>query len=444
MNVTRVAGNLIRTTLVLCVTVSICTAVSAQSGTFEGPVIDYLNAEVNDPVAQLDAKLAAGEAELKFDDRHGYLRSVLAALDIPISSQTLVFSKTSLQLHQISPRRPRAIYFNDEVYVGWCQRGDVLEFAATDARQGATFYTLTQDAKGVPRFVRDRGQCLSCHASSRTQDVPGYLIRSVFADGSGYPILGSGTYTTDHTSPFSERWGGWYVTGDHGRMRHMGNKVFRHDDPRSEERESGANRMTLDELVSTEAYLTPHSDLVALMVLEHQTQMHNVLAVANYETRLALAQSSEMDALLGRPSGQISESAERRIHAAAQRVVNYLLMKDEFQLENPVSGASGFAEEFAARGVRAPKGRSLRDLDLKQRLFRYPCSYMIHSAAFDGLPKEVRSRIIAMLVNILQGHDDSSAYAHLTAEMRREILGILRQTKEEFRIPLYSARSARM
>ncbi len=408
-------------------------SVSAQSGSFEGPVIDYLNAKVNDPVAQLAAKLVSGEQTLDYDSQHGYLASVLDALDIPVSSQALVFSKTSLQLQRISPRRPRALYFNDEVYVGWCQRGDVLEFAATDARQGATFYTLTQDPDEPPTIVRDRGQCLSCHVSSRTQGVPGYVIRSVFADGSGHPILGSGTFTTDHTSALEERWGGWYVTGTHGRMRHMGNKLFNERDPRSEERESGANLLALDDLVSTDPYLSPHSDLVALMVLEHQTQMHNAFAAANYETRLALAQSFEMNELLDREPGHISESADRRINAASERVISYLLMCDEFPLQDPVSGTSGFAEEFASRGLRDPQGRSLRDLDLKQRLFRYPCSYLIESPAFDGLPDELRGRIITQLTRILGGHDDSPAYAHLSLSLRREILEILRHTKSEFR-----------
>ncbi len=200
---------------------------SAQMGSFGGPPINYMTAEVNDPVAKLSAKLDAGEIELQYDDKHGYLASVLKALDIPTSSQTLVFSKTSLQLQRISPRRPRALYFNDDVYVGWCQRGDVLELAATDAKQGATFYSLKQTPDGSPKFVRDKGLCLSCHSSSRTQDVPGYLIRSVFADYSGQPVYGSGTFTTDQTSPLSERWGGWYVTGQHGRMRHMGNVIFK-------------------------------------------------------------------------------------------------------------------------------------------------------------------------------------------------------------------------
>ncbi len=405
----------------------------AQSGSFEGSVIDYLNAEVNDPVAQLAARIAAGEQALAYDERHGYLPAVLSALHIPVSSQTLVFSKTSLQLQRISPRRPRALYFNDEVYVGWCQRGDVLELAATDPRQGATFYTLKQAPDEQPRFIRDRGQCLSCHASSRTQDVPGYLIRSVFADSAGHPILGSGTYTTDHTSPFEERWGGWYVTGKHGDMRHMGNQIFSQRDPRSEAREAGANRETIADLFATEAYLTPHSDLVALLVLEHQTQMQNAIAAANYETRLALAQSTEMNALLGREPGYVSESAERRIDSAAERVVSYLLFRDEFLLQSPVSGTSGFADEFASRGRRDPQGRSLRDFDLNTRLFRYPCSYLIESAAFDALPDEVRVRVIARLKRILRDGEEASRYPHLTSTVREELHQILAFLKPEFR-----------
>ena len=188
---------------------------TAQRASFERPPIAYLNREVDDRVARLAEKLAACEVELPYDEDHGYLPAVLSALKVPVSSQTLVFSKTSLQLRRISPRRPRAIYFSDDVYVGWCQRGDVLELAATDPRQGAIFYTIEQAETERPRIVRDRGQCLSCHASSRTQDVPGFLVRSVYADGAGRPILGSGTFTTDHTSPFEERWGGWYVTGRH-------------------------------------------------------------------------------------------------------------------------------------------------------------------------------------------------------------------------------------
>jgi hypothetical protein len=409
-----------------------CSDLSAQYD-FERKPIDYLDAEVHDPVAKLAAKIESGELKLEYDAKSGYLAAVLKALDVPVSSQTLVFSKTSLQLHRISPQRPRAVYFNDDVYVGFCQRGDVLEFASTDPMQGATFYTLKQNGDSQPKFVRDRGQCLTCHASSRTQNVPGYLVRSVFADRGGQPILGSGTFLSDHTSPIKERWGGWYVTGTHGRLRHMGNMLFDEDNPRSADLETGANLESLDKIVSTDAYLTPHSDLVALMVMEHQTQMHNAIASANYETRKALHQSFQMNELLEREPGHISESAQRRINSSADRVLKYLLMCDEFQLEDSISGTSGFAEEFATRGVKDSQGRSLRDLDLKTRLFRYPCSYLIHNAAFDALPSEVRKRVVTRLTDILEGRDESPQYVHLTASMRREILEILRDTKPEFR-----------
>ena len=417
--------------MVVCL--SVATPLAAQSAGYERPPIDYLNAEVHDPVAKLAAKLDAGEIELDHDDRFGYLPAMLAALDIPASSQTLVFSKTSLQLHRISPRRPRAIYFNDDVYVGYCQNGDVLELAATDPRQGATFYTVKQSATRPPRVIRDRGQCLSCHASSRTQDGPGYLVRSVFVDAAGHPMLGTHTYSTDHTSPIEERWGGWYVTGTHGEMRHMGNVISREEGREVlTDRESGANRQTLQGLVNTAPYLTPHSDLVALMVLEHQVQMHNAIAAANYETREAIHQSEQMNRLLGREPGMLSDSANRRIDAAAARVLRYLLMRDEFRLTSPVAGTSGFAEDFAARGERDSQGRSLRDLDLRERLFRYPCSFLVHSPAFDGLPDEVRTRVLTGLARILRGEDDSGDFGHLSVTDRRAIAENLAETKPEF------------
>lgn len=424
-------------TTILIVTCTLLLACSqspaqAQLDSFGGPPINYMTAEVNDPVAKLSAQLESGQRKLEYEEKLGYLKSVLKALDIPVSSQTLVFSKTSLQLHRISPRHPRAVYFNDEVYVGYCQRGDVLEFASTDATQGAIFYTLKQTEEEKPKIVRDRGVCLSCHSSGRTQDVPGYLVRSVFADFSGRPVLGNGTFTTDHTSPFDQRWGGWYVTGKHGDMQHMGNVIFRESDGELD-RTSGANLESLDEIVSTDAYLSKHSDIVALMVMEHQTQMHNSIAAANYETRRAIYQSNQMNELLDREPGHISESAQRRINRSADRVLSYLLMCDEFPLESTVTGTSGFEQDFERRGVRDSKGRSLRDLDLKQRLFRYPCSYLIYSAAFDGLPDEVRSRVLSRLHGILEGDDDSPQYAHLSIQARREILEILRDTKPEIK-----------
>ena len=194
---------------------------------FEAAPISYGKAPTSDAIHLLQERLNDGTSTLEFDAEHGYLPAVLELLDIRLSSQVLVHSKTSLQLRRISPSRPRAIYFNDDAAVGWVQHGDVLELMATDAVLGEVFYTLPQEEMAPPRFQRDRGQCMTCHASSRTKNVPGGLVRSVFSSASGQPQYNLGTFTIDHRSPFVDRWGGFYVTGTHGKMRHMGNTILK-------------------------------------------------------------------------------------------------------------------------------------------------------------------------------------------------------------------------
>jgi hypothetical protein len=414
---------------VLAVVLGLCSddGSFAQNTTFEGPPIDYHKTGVNDPVAKLAIRIEAGQAKLQYEAQTGYLRSLLALLEIPESSQSLVFSKTSMQLQKISPARPRAIYFNDDVYVGFCQRGDILEIASTDPQQGAIFYSLKQELQAIPEFVRDRGQCLTCHATTRTQNVPGYLVRSVYPSRAGHAILGSGTFTTDHTSPFKERWGGWYVTGTHGEMRHMGNQIFVEDE--EPDLDEGANQTKLDEFFNPQPYLTPHSDLIALMVLEHQTQVHNAITAANFETREAIHQSHQMNELLEREPGTLSEIAQRRIISAAEKLIEYLLLCREFPLTSPVTGTGRFTEEFVARGKRDTKGRSLRELDLQTRLFKYPCSFLIYSDSFDGLPDEVRTIVGRRFRQVLEGQDTDRKFEHLTAEQKQSILEILRETK---------------
>lgn len=403
----------------------------AQQDSFGGPPINYMTADVHDPVAALQAMVDDESVKLQFDNRQGYLSAVLQALEISPESQTLVFSKTSLQLNRISPRMPRALYFNDDVYVGWCQRGDVLELAATDAKQGAVFYTLEQSATDKPKLVRDKGQCLSCHASGRTQNVPGYLVRSVYPEGSGRPVFGSGTFTTTDRSAFEERWGGWYVTGTHGAMRHMGNALYRKE-TEDLDRNSHANLTSLDGLVQTSPYLTQHSDIVALMVLEHQTQMHNAIAAANYETRQAVYQSEQMNEILDRPDGFLSETTQRRIARVSENVVEHLLFCEEYPLTAEVTGTSAFQPHFEAKGPSDSVGRSLRQLDLKRRLFRYPCSYLIFSDAFAGLPNRVRAKILIQVKDILIADEAVAGFEHLSLIDRTAIDQILNATLPEY------------
>src|SRR5262249_7816417 len=200
----------------------------------EAEPINYAKAPVDNAISRLEQRLAAGKAALKHEPDVGYLRSLLRELNVPTSSQTLVFSKTSLQRHRIGPTRPRAIYFGDDVYVGFCQRGDVVEVTAIDPALGAVFYTLDQKSPDRPRFTRQSDTCTICHGSSANQGLPGNLVRSVYPDRDGLPILSAGSHRIDHTSPLDERWGGWYVSGTSGKQKHLGNLMLEgNPDPNS-------------------------------------------------------------------------------------------------------------------------------------------------------------------------------------------------------------------
>jgi hypothetical protein len=376
----------------------------------EHPAIGYRTSPLNNPVAELQVHLEQGTAELAFDPRPGvgYLPAALEALRVPIESQLLVYSKTSLQQGLITPERPRALYFNDELAVG-SVHGGFIEIAVQDPQQGAVFYTLEQVA-GQPTLHR-QGSCLGCHYSLATLGVPGFFARSVptAADGRTLPWLGNATVT--HTTPVAERWGGWYVTGRGGTQAHLGNALIENNraaelpplDPALPKALTG--RFPLD-------YPTPYSDAVAHLVFEHQLEMMNVLTRVGWEYRVAAAE--------GRPAATL----DRTIVDA----VDYFLFVGEAKLE-PLEGTSGFAQLFAALGPTDSRGRSLRQFKLDGRLMRYPLSYMIYSRAFDGLPAEARAAIYRRLWNVLSGSAADARYAGLLPADRAAIVEILIATK---------------
>jgi hypothetical protein len=411
---------------VVCTWLLLCLPVRAND--LERAPIHYSTATPDNAVTALSHKVRAGKVVLKQDEDHGYLASVLKELDIPLSSQVLVFSKTSLQRGRISPKTPRAIYFNDDVMVGFCLRGDVMEIAAADPKLGTAFYTIDQGPEKKGAISRHNDRCLLCHGSSANQGFPGHLLRSVSPDQTGEPVFSRGTKRVDHTTPFADRWGGWYVTGTSGKQTHLGNKVFtRWSEPKATD---GINVTNLKPFFTVANYLTPHSDLVALLVLEHQCEGHNRLARANLLTRMALAEQADLNKALGRPTNERSEGITRRIHWACEPVVEYLLFCEEAPLTEAVAGTSAFAREFTARGPFTSNRRTLREFDLRSRLFRYPMSYLIYSRAFDGLPAEAKERVYLRLWEVLSGKDRSKQFTHLSAGDRKAVLEILRQTKK--------------
>jgi hypothetical protein len=371
--------------------------------------INYLTGPTTDPVTRLNQKLRSGELTLREEPTHGYLRSVLEALDVPIESQILVFSKTSFQAPRISPGNPRAIFFNDDVAVGWVRGGDVLEFAAHDARQGTVFFTLAQPGTGPTEFKRNNVACVQCHSSDATNYVPGLFLGSVYPEQNGMPAYGP-AYLTDHRTPFELRWGGWYVTGDHS-GRHLGNAVV--TDPNNLEAMATAETSHIRSLAGKfdpAGYLSTDSDVVALLVLEHQAYMLNLITRIGWEARLG-------------------PDAGRPLTATASELVDYMLFVDEARLPDHVAGSTRFASVFQAQGPRDPKGRSLRDLKLSGRLMKYPCSYLIYSEAFDALPDAARDAIYQRLWEVLSDEDHSPRYERLTPADRQAIVEILRATK---------------
>jgi hypothetical protein len=403
--------------------------VAQTSEDFERPPVEYSQRTPDNAVTRLQAKLDAGASRLAFDKTKGYLPALLEALEVPIESQTLVFSKTSLQRARISPRTPRAVYFSDDVYIGFCRAGEVLEIAAADAELGTVFYTLDQQPSDAPRFARQTDSCLVCHSSSRTEGVPGLLLRSLAAGPTGEPILSEGSKTVDYRTPLEDRWGGWYVTGTHGAQQHRGNVIARRGDRGTTV--DGQNVTSLADRFSVDQYLSPHSDIVGLMVLEHQVFMQNALTKANFDSRAALFYQAEFNRALGNPEGAPLDSATSRIENAADKLVEALLLMDEAPLRGPIRGTSGFREAFEALGPKDKAGRSLRELDLERRLFKYPCSYLIYSESFDRLPAAVRARVWQRLGSILSGDDSAGRFQHLTAEQRHSIAAILRETKAD-------------
>ena len=373
------------------------------------PAIAYTSGPTETVVSALNSKIEQGSARLAFDAANGYLRSVLDALAIPIESQVLVYSETSFQARRINMKNPRAVFFNDHVAVGWVRGGDVLEVAAQDPRQGTIFYTIAQTESRAPAFTRN-DSCLSCHLSWETRAVPGPIVMSVFPRKSDDEYA-NGT-TIDHATAFADRWGGWYVTGARVPRRQLGNIELLQPRMPNTGPASVPARVSVDGLFDLRGYPTPYSDVVALLVLEHQAHAANLITRAGWEFRQA----------------QHAATSNTRVQEAVEELVDYLLFVDEAPLPSPIRGSSGFAEKFAAQGPRDGKGRSLRELQLDTRLMRYPCSFMVYSPGFQGLPAEVQAAVVRRLGQILSGNDTAKKYAHLSATDRRAILEILGDT----------------
>ncbi|MBZ2187358.1 MAG: hypothetical protein K7J46_21870 [Bryobacter sp.] len=391
------------------VNLAVVLALFAQStATFEGSMVyDVANGPVKYEQPP-DNEISKLRARLSHEPRHGYLLSLLRALNIPLSSQTLVFSKTSFQAPLIFPSAPRAIFFNDDTYVGWVKGADYLEISTADAKLGAVFYVVEQEPRANPRLTR-HDDCLQCHHSARTAGVPGHILRSVYTQPSGQIHTNTSSYFTDQRSPWAERWGGWYVSTPVS-FTHLGNRLF-------PTLETSHPLRPFD----SPSWPAPTSDIVAHLVLAHQATGHNYLARLNYETRSALQLQHVMNEMDHKPDVEASwsESTQRRIRNAIEAAVRYLTFADEEPLPRPIKGDSSFSRDFSSP-------HPLKKLNLKTRVFEYPLSYLMLSRVVQGLDSLIRAKLEARLEQVLLHEAGRGDFARLDAVRAREAWALYR------------------
>jgi len=399
-----------------------------QWETYEETPIRYSDRRALDVIWEWERRMREGEELFDRSSPQEFLRSLLDQLEVPVESQMLVFSRTSLQNTKIDGKRPRALYFNENHYVGWVQGGDV-ELATVDPRLGLTFYQIAVPEPGSHgRIAIDRNPaCLVCHAGNDQARFPGLVAHSVFAGEDGGQVLRGRSLHVDHRTPVADRWGGWYVTGETSGERHRGNIYVESQDP-SADRDLGRNPGSIEELIDAKPYLHRESDVLALLVFEHQIFAHNALLEAFGNTRIALY--ADDGYMVGEP---ISAETEEVIDEESDRILDAFLFKDEATLEGEqIEGSPAFRSAFAANAGADVQGRSLKDFNLDDRLFEYRCSYMIYSKSFEYLPDLLKEAIFEKLDAILTAEENPEKYAHLDREERKAIHEILRDTHREF------------
>jgi hypothetical protein len=402
----------------------------------EYPFIGYSATPQHNDIARLEERIRSGKVELTYSEPRGYLDALLRALNIDPSSQALVFSKTSLQADAISEQTPRAIYFNDDTYVAWIAGTRLIEISTMDSVMGTVFYTTLDQASQPAHFDRETTRCLSCHDTFALSGggVPNFLFLSAYTRRARDIVTNDVARPTTDATPLADRWGGWYVTGELGGIAHLGNIMSAQDPSGLVPLSSVQARdvAKLDGLFDSRPYPTDTSDVVALLVLQHQVDIHNLIIHANYKCRMAMERYRHGSSKAAVAWAQLPTPLQRRFQGLLEPLVRGMLMADAARLPAHIRGNSAFARSFEARGPRDPQGRSLRDLDLDGRLFKYPLSYLIYSEGFDYLPVAAKEYVYTRLGEILRGQDRTPAFSNLSAADREAILEILRATKPDF------------
>ena len=377
---------------------------------YKAPPHSYWERPPQDAVTAALAKIQSGELKVDTSSDRAFVASLLGALKVPVSSQLLVYSATSMQSGIINPRNPRALYFNDEIYVGFVP-GGLVEIMGVDPELGGVFYIFDKPQPGqLPRTDRST-RCFNCHAGSATMRIPGLLAESVA------PIISGASYENyrrdeqGHQIPLADRFGGWHVTSAKPFGETKANIFARSDG-------SGVKivKVKPGEMWDIEKHLLPSSDILPHLIHEHQIGFDNQVIHAAYLARE-----------IGDKGRTPTLADDKRLNEKATALVRYILFTDEAKL--PPSGIAGdekYAADFLSNKKASGTGLSLKDLDLKTRMFKHRCSYMLYTPQWQKLPAMIKNRVYAGMKLALSGKDRN--YAYLSAQERLAIVSILRET----------------
>ncbi len=388
--------------------------VSAPSMADDGPASNVVEA--------LQRRLDSGAVKLAYaDDGKSYVPELLKAFRIPSDSQLLVFSASSLQYDRIHPDTPRAIYYQDDAALGTVQNGRAIELIVSDKNSGVAFYTLDVNKADKPRFERQTSVCMACHGYT-SRWAPGLMVGNLDTGPNGQVLNSDPTRLfrlTDDRSPYDQRYGGWYITGSTGAMKHRGNVVINPDDPMTLPA-GGQNILSLADRINLQRYLSPGSDIVSMLTFEHQSGVSNLIARIN-------AQHAGLSNDRLPPERRATQG---EVDASIEELARYLTFADQAPLPSPVEGSSSFTQTFPGQGPRDGQGRSLRDFDLRTRVFRYPLSYMVYSQAFDNLNPAAKERVWRRLYDLLSGKDRSPDAPHIDPTGGAAAIAILAATRQ--------------
>lgn len=360
---------------------------------FRNPIHQYDTAVPIDPFSKFLDIIIKEEANLNYKSEKDYLLSLLNLFSISPHSQLLVFSTTSLQLNRISPSNPRAIYFSEDVYLGYVPGGQI-EIIGIDPYLGAIPYIFNLPDKNAPthpKIYRSK-RCMNCHASNDIGGIPGLLISSVI------PAPGGGTIDVfrkrnfGHSVSYNERFGGWHITGPHPFTNSWANSIgsMQEEQIKKIDNPPGA-------FFGWEKYLTNSSEIIPHLILEHQVGFTNLCISISYKFRE-----------ISNPNKNLSnQKIKDFIESEAQSLLSYILFKDEPPFpQNQIDKNSKYINDFQKGNNSLKIVHSLRKLNLETRLFENRCSYMLFSNSFKGLPVQIKDHLIPKLHFILTSNSE--------------------------------------